>query len=272
MLKYKIGEVSKLLGISIDTLRYYETCGIVKPHRNEETGYRYYDAWDLNFLLDSKRYRSFGFPLSTVEMSMREDNLVQLSDHCVQQERELLEKINHYQMVLQALALYRHRLNHLPEELGKYRIEERSQLIYLRHRFKNEFYCSACTAPLFKQWVELMPFIDHTFEIPFDALYTEVSEENGRYYWGFSMPPQDAIRFGVKLAPPMELIPRRKCYYTVFTAGDKGSFLTDFRKQVLEPLDEREYRACGDPIGHLICRIHEDVRFIRYFEVWVPVE
>ncbi len=35
---FKIGEISKLYGIGVDSIRYYEEIGIIKPERSE-SGY-----------------------------------------------------------------------------------------------------------------------------------------------------------------------------------------------------------------------------------------
>ncbi|HGM3488157.1 TPA: MerR family transcriptional regulator [Clostridioides difficile] len=37
---YTIGQVSKFLGISRDTLKFYEDKGLVNPKKNDENGYR----------------------------------------------------------------------------------------------------------------------------------------------------------------------------------------------------------------------------------------
>lgn len=37
---YKIGEISKLFHIGMDSIRYYEEIGILKPHRDPENNYR----------------------------------------------------------------------------------------------------------------------------------------------------------------------------------------------------------------------------------------
>ena len=57
---FKIGEISKLYGIGVDSIRYYEEIGIIKPERSE-SGYRHYsihDIWRLNVIRD---LRSIGF-------------------------------------------------------------------------------------------------------------------------------------------------------------------------------------------------------------------
>ena len=72
---YKIGELSYIFGLSNDAIRYYESRGILSPKRNEESGYRYYDSWDINFLLDCLWYRSFGFTVSEIEQMIHTDDL-----------------------------------------------------------------------------------------------------------------------------------------------------------------------------------------------------
>ena len=44
---YNIGEVSKYLGISRDTLKFYENKGLINPKKNSGNGYREYDHFDI---------------------------------------------------------------------------------------------------------------------------------------------------------------------------------------------------------------------------------
>jgi len=62
---FKIGEISKLYGIGVDSIRYYEDIGIIKPERSE-AGYRQYsihDIWRLNVIRD---LRSIGFTMEQI--------------------------------------------------------------------------------------------------------------------------------------------------------------------------------------------------------------
>lgn len=45
--KYSIGTMAKLMGISAEAIRYYESRNIISPVRDPETGYRYYNTWDF---------------------------------------------------------------------------------------------------------------------------------------------------------------------------------------------------------------------------------
>ncbi|WP_302631934.1 MerR family transcriptional regulator [uncultured Clostridium sp.] len=54
---YNIGEVSKYLGVSRDTLKFYENKGLINPKKNEENGYREYDYFDIYDITTINFYR-----------------------------------------------------------------------------------------------------------------------------------------------------------------------------------------------------------------------
>ena len=47
---YKIGEVAALLGLTPEAIRHYERFGIIEPHKDGQSAYRYFDGWDLILL------------------------------------------------------------------------------------------------------------------------------------------------------------------------------------------------------------------------------
>ena len=47
---YSIGDVSKIFDVSIDTLRYYDKIGLIKPRINPKNRYRYYEVEHLYLL------------------------------------------------------------------------------------------------------------------------------------------------------------------------------------------------------------------------------
>lgn len=55
---YKIGDISELLDIPATTIRFYEEKGIIKPKRDTDDGYLYYDVWSVNYLMDILYYRA----------------------------------------------------------------------------------------------------------------------------------------------------------------------------------------------------------------------
>ena len=64
---YSIGETAKLLGVSTQTLRYYDRENILKPvHINDQTGYRYYSYTQFHIIDRIKYLQGFGLSLEEI--------------------------------------------------------------------------------------------------------------------------------------------------------------------------------------------------------------
>ena len=61
MQRYRIGEVSKMVDVPVETIRFLEQKGLVSPEKNTGTGYRLYSVWDINLILDYMKFRKIGF-------------------------------------------------------------------------------------------------------------------------------------------------------------------------------------------------------------------
>ena len=66
-MRLSIGETSKLTGISVRTLHYYDEINLLKPSEVTESGYRYYDDNALEKLQQILFYRELDFPLKDIK-------------------------------------------------------------------------------------------------------------------------------------------------------------------------------------------------------------
>lgn len=62
-----IKEVSQLAGVSIRTLHYYDSIGLLTPANETESGYRLYDDTDLERLQQILLFRELQFPLKEIK-------------------------------------------------------------------------------------------------------------------------------------------------------------------------------------------------------------
>lgn len=62
-----VNEVSKLTGVSIRTLQYYDKIGLLKPTNYTKTGYRLYDDTTLETLQQILLFRELEFPLKDIK-------------------------------------------------------------------------------------------------------------------------------------------------------------------------------------------------------------
>lgn len=66
-MEYIIGEMSKMSGVSVRTLRYYDQIKLLKPSRINESGYRVYSSKEVDTLQQILFYREIGLCLEDIK-------------------------------------------------------------------------------------------------------------------------------------------------------------------------------------------------------------
>ena len=116
-----ISKFSKAAGISAYTLRYYEKKGVVKPTKDPDNDYRYYDAWDINFLMDCLWFKNFGFSIEQIAEMVRIPSARQLSTLFYEKEDELRATITRCELLLRRSEEHRRRADPHPQAAGQVR-------------------------------------------------------------------------------------------------------------------------------------------------------
>ena len=62
-----VNEVSKLTGVSIRTLQYYDNIGLLRPAMHTDSGYRMYDDSDMERLQQILLFRELELPLKDIK-------------------------------------------------------------------------------------------------------------------------------------------------------------------------------------------------------------
>lgn len=73
-MRYKIGDVSRVLGLTTAALHFYEKEGIIDTPK-EESGRRYYEDADLFRLISAKKYRSMGVTVRDIAMQFSDNGM-----------------------------------------------------------------------------------------------------------------------------------------------------------------------------------------------------
>ena len=90
MSQYTTGEMAKLCGVTVRTVQYYDTRGILTPHALSEGGRRLYDEDDLRKLKVICFLREIGLSIDTIgQLFMEEDPASVIELLLEQQEQDL---------------------------------------------------------------------------------------------------------------------------------------------------------------------------------------
>ena len=101
-MRYPIGRISKLLGLSTETIRTYERKGIVHPQKNEN-GYRTFHVLDIGTLLRCRSYSCFGLSLSEAADAINCNSVAETHALLVKQEKWLKKQTDYNLRMLNRL-------------------------------------------------------------------------------------------------------------------------------------------------------------------------
>ena len=266
-MKYKIGDVSKILGISPDLLRYYQKKGVVRPTLGESNNYRYYDAWDINFLIDCLWFKNYGFGIEQtaklVSDSTYDDVMSDMETRCA----EIEASIRREQLLLERSEQYFAAMRRTRSMLGQCDLVYSPAFYRYLNRRNHDYENIAELQELSHQWLQYMPFVNRCFEIE----RKDLENKTDNYAWGYSMGMDFVEKLGVPLAPPVTHMRSEPSVHAVFTSSGKTDFSPKHMEFVMDYVRENGLTVTGSARGNLVCSVLEDDKLTGYFEVWLPV-
>ena len=266
-MQYKIGDVARILGISTDLLRYYDKKGVVTPTKDKQNDYRYYDTWDINFLIDCLWFKPFGFGIPQIAYMVSDCCYMDLLPLLEEKQDELLSSIHQQELLLRRLRQHCNQVIRVKEAMGRCDIMPCPEIICYLNRYDNTYDNSTQMQKLSRQWLSYMPFLQRYFEMP---LAPDKSHATS-YAWGFSMEMEYVEEFHVPIDPPVMHQESVECIHSTFKSSGKNAFSPKHIHYMFEFAAQNGYTVTGSARGNLVCSILEDGINTGYFEVWLPV-
>lgn len=255
-------EIRERLGISRDTLRFYEQKGIIEPEIDPANGYRYYDDWQVNLLWDCKHYQAMGFSLSEILQILNHDTMDELSARVENKADELAAKIAREELELAALRARHEEMRRAPESLGGYELAN----------FDGRVYVPAREGHGFREGVEAqaVAFMNANSSIMEPLLWFPDVAQN-RFFWGYAMTPAVFEAIGAPKTCGLVRIEAGPALTTWVDAGERWSVGLGLFAELFDEAKARGLRARGDLCADLVARAHGQDGYHRYLHVYLPV-
>lgn len=267
-MQYKIGDVARILGISTDLIRYYEKKGVVTPVKDKNNDYRYYDTWDINYLIDCLWFKNFGFNIDHIADMVSDFSYANLLDDLGAKTEEIEQSIRHQQLLLRRIKEHEQDVRNIKDCVGVCDIRRSPAIAYYLNRFNQSYDNSAKLNKTSQEWLKYMPFTKRHFEINWE----DVVGGGDGYAWGFSLDKSYAEELNVPLSPPVVTLPSQLSIHSAFKSSGKDAFTPRHIDFMIDYAEANGLEIFGSVRGNLVCSIVEDDRLTGYFEVWMPIE
>ena len=163
---YTIGELAKILGVTAETIRYYERKNIIQPIHDENSGYRYYTAWDLHMLIRARCYLGFGFNIEQVKEILQKESIEKIDDLLSKQEEIIQENIIYQMNILKKLKANRSLINDAKKQDHQLELKMRPGIYRIDSQKCYNLFLSKKEQEALKQFCQKVPFIFSTALFP----------------------------------------------------------------------------------------------------------
>ena len=118
-----VGEISKAVGMSKETIRYYVNEGIITPVKNSVNHYWEYSSEDLMRLTDILFYRSMNFTIKDIKTIMNGLKLEDIGGLIANRKSELIKEIRNSMEAIYSLNDWEERYKKELNLIGKFQID-----------------------------------------------------------------------------------------------------------------------------------------------------
>lgn len=263
-MQYSIGDVSKILNISKEMIRYYEKQGALKPTRIEDNNYRMYSTMDIFFLMEMIRYQSFGLTIKEVTELVRDHYMDHYADYLEGYYQQLQKEIVYKSLLKERVKEMSIRARTSQLNLEKYWFKEipSMDLVFLCTELNDDY-----DKILLGEDVRASLFQEENFTF-FESMV--IFEEGKNTWWyGINQDYADALSLNYDYGRKLE---QKLCLCTMIDMGEVGAFSRSMLDPVMEYAEKNGYVIDGMIRGMIVCRGYENGIFQRILELQVPIK
>lgn len=266
--KYSIGTRAKLMGISSEAIRYYESRNIISPVRDPETGYRYYNTWDFHMLLRARHYQNYGFSLEEIAELFRSHELAEIRGKMVDQEEMIQQEIIRQMNLLKRIRQSQQVLHDAKENVGKFRIEERPGIYRMNTQKNYTLFKKKEQLDLISEWTEKEPFVFSC------AVFYQKNIEKGETEFDFGMGLREeyAQFLNVKESELVQYYPPCLCVHTCIPSRSGKYLSLESLKEGFRYLEQNGLSLAGDIVTQVACMTKPEEEYFNWHIVWFPIK
>ncbi|MEL7571160.1 MAG: MerR family transcriptional regulator [Eubacteriaceae bacterium] len=268
----KIGDVSKLLNMTVETLRFYESENIIKPTRKVDSKYRVYETWDVFYLMECLKYRSFDISVRDISKILYAEDLNFFLKKLEEKQKKVSDTIRYNTMLAEKIEKYKSRLETVEFNEGNFwfeNIPEQNYVVYVESNGDQYDDINKANS-LLSELLKFLPFVEFGEHISAADLLSR--NEVNHNTWSLLIENKYLNLLNLPFNDLVVTLPSHLALCTIVNAGEKGELSYKLLDPALEYLNKNNFVINGDITGKLLLRTHQDKQFCRYFEMQIPVK
>lgn len=265
---YTVGQVAKMLGLSRDTLKFYEEKGLLNPIQDEENGYRKYNIVDINEAITVNFYRDIDIEIKKIQEIKNNDNIDIIEDILEEKEKSLEEEIENKKLLLKRVKTIKEDCQSIKENLNKFTIREMKPIVVTSDVNMKENISETYSEILEKyDFSNRIKKAVNLIGLSRIVYFTDENILKERYVF--------YEKLEKKLDNNEEVFSYKKCIYIVIEVpiiNDGVSVDENMAASITKTAKELGYETMGIAFINLLFNGYKNGQNIQYIEVYTPIK
>ena len=265
---YTVGQVAKFLGISRDTLKFYEEKKLINPKQDEDNGYRKYNIIDINEILTVNFYRDIDIEIKKIQEIRNGDSINTIEAILDEKQKNLEEEIEYKKLLLNRIKGIKEDCKSIEESLNKFTLREMKPIVVTSEIIMKE--------DVEDTYSEILNKYDYSTRIKKPVNLSGISRIA---YFSKDTVTKERYIFYEKLEKDVdekrEVISYPKCIYIVIAVpilNDGDNIDENMAASITETAKELGYESLGIAFVNLLFNGYKDGQNIQYLEIYAPVK
>lgn len=260
-MQYRIGEVQKILGISAETLRFFESKNIIKSTRNEHNRYRYYTNEDINKIFVYKMYRSMHFTMEEA-IDLVSGNSIDHLHQILERQKELLEnRKNVIEDIISNLTYSCNIIKKFHEDNQPFELGMTDNMYFFENQIEDRFVINEEKSQMIQRCFKQL----HNCVPAFRCKYGK----EGSIQYGYGMTTNEIDE---KLDKLGTYLGKQRCFHGLVKVKDRSELYHLVFQQV-KLAEERYQMKCNSIIyGRMHHEEKERDNVTWFYEIWAMID
>lgn len=268
----KISDAAKLLGISTDTIRYYEKEGVITPKRTSKNNYRDLDNRDIISLLICIYNRKIGYSMKESVEYVEGIPVSKITDILNKKIDELELEVKETKNLINYLTTLKMESEIDFYNIGNYwiTVEPKCYLLPYAKISQSEICFTKDNPRYYAKLFEYLPFINQAQVTNVENICDSPQSVTE---WFFVIPEIIYNQITQEFLEDAKVMPRRHCLNTVVINEDWEYPNTEIFRDIFNYLKKHNIKSCGIATAtYPNYYFQESGKKVRYAKVKVPIE
>ncbi len=265
-MRYKIQEAAKMLGISPQTLRFYEQYGISMHERVGEGQYRHYSDASMDLLMSLRKCRNCGFTVAQTAGIIRQEDGGRLALTLRERAQEMEKQARMQMRIAESMRAIAALTQQSEPLIGRYEARRRPAACVMVVQHAQVERLDAQAMARVAEWVEWLPLARWMTRYPVAELPAQARADRG-----FLVDEETAAFLGVGSQEGIERLEECDCLYTIIRWHSARGGPIDGVREGLSYMQKNGLVLAGAPLVSTFWNVDANNDPISYGECWFPI-